>query len=157
MAALAIHPDPHYATKLRFAMSFLRLNDAGRAAMEVVEDASVALIAAQNWPFDPIVIEEMSRLVETNGPQSFLPTREIILIDIKKKADETKDADSWVRVMELYCKVRNFIEKPGTGAKVDVTVQSVLVVPSQGSDDNWERAASLSQRTLIDGAADRAS
>jgi hypothetical protein len=153
MVALATS-DPNYELKIRFAHATLKLNDPMKAAMAIFADQpGRALQIVDKWMIDPIVTEEIERLVEENGPQSFLPTREQVLVDMKQKIDTFKE-DTWIKGMELYTKVRGWVEKPGA-TPVQVNVSNVLVVPTQGSDDDWERRSSQSQRKLIDGAATR--
>lgn len=162
MAALSIPPipcipplpDPLRALKLRFAAAMIRLHEPTKAALAVFPDEpGRALQIVNSWPHDDLVVEEMQRLMEESGPDAFLPTKQAILVDIKRRADETRDPKDYVALMQLYAQMRDFIPKAGA-SEVNVKVTSnVLVVPSQGSDDEWEKRAMRSQRRLVDGAA----
>jgi hypothetical protein len=136
--------------KTRFAEAYLRFNDATKAAM-ITEPVNVgrSLRIANEWLQDAFVQTEIARLLEDKGDGAFLDSKADILREIKKRADAAKEPRDYVSIMELYCKVAGHIEKPGSNS-VQVNVQSVMVVPSQGTDADWERNAKRAQRALIE-------
>lgn len=142
--------------KLRYAAAMLRVHEPTKAALAIFpDDPGKALQIVNSWPHDDLVLAEMERLAELNGPEAYLPTKQAILVEIKKRADDAKDNKDYVALMTLYANMRDLVPKPGTATEVNVKVNNVLVVPSQGSDEDWERRASRSQGRLIDGAASR--
>lgn len=150
--------DKTIEEKKRFAELYLRSREPFKVAQIIAPgpaNVGRALQIADNWLSDPIVVEEMKKLNEEKGSSAFNPSRDDILRDIKDRADLAKDPKDYAGLMRLYCDVAGHIEKPGANtANVNVAVQAVMVVKSQGSDDEWERKTALAQRTLIDESRD---
>jgi hypothetical protein len=76
------------------------------------------------------------------------------LVDIKRRADACSDPDGYIKLMRLYSDMRNWTGSAATNVKVDVGVQTIMVVPMGASDAEWESNAGNSQRRLIDASRD---
>lgn len=151
MATLAASPPSQIDddVKLRFAEAMLRFNNASQAAMSVIGDPGKALRAAQTLPADPLVLEEMARLRDEKGESSFLPSKAELAREVLERARECKVPEDYERLMKLYCNMMGHIEKPGTQVNVDARTQSVMIVRSHGSDEEWEKRAVAQQQNLV--------
>lgn len=149
-AAVTLPPDVDEAVKLRFAEAMLRFNNASQAAMSVIGDPGKALRAAQTLPADPLVLEEMARLRDEKGESSFLPSKAELAREVLEQARTFKNSpEDYERLMKLYCNMMGHIEKPGTQVNVDARTQSVMIVRSHGSDEEWEKRAVAQQQNLV--------
>jgi hypothetical protein len=153
MATAPAIPTIDNATKTRFARELLRTKNANTAALSIIANPGVALLAAKELPFDLFVIEEMERLTEENGEAAFLPNRYEIARMILERAKDIRDAEGFEKLMKLYCNVMGYIEKPGANVAVDVKVNNVLVMTDHGSDDQWANKAAAQQKNLVLNAA----
>jgi len=141
--------------KLRFAALYVRSDNAANAAMQVIADPGTALRYSKILPTDPVVLDEIERLKLENGEQSFLPTKYETAREVLRRAQAVPDGDaeSYERLMKLYCSMMGFVEKPGTNVDVKVAVASVMVVRDHGSDEEWAARAAEQQRELTLNAA----
>lgn len=118
-------------------------------------DDALALRAADEWPFDRVVIEEMARLASAESAED-LPSPEQQARDVYRLAsDETKGVDDRLKAHKLYAEMRGHIQRPGdNGAKVYIDNRRVMVMPAAAnSADDWEAVASGHQAKLMSDAS----
>lgn len=115
------------------------------------EDSGLAVMAADRWPYDPIVIEELGRLRKVE-PAINLPSREEQARDLYNIAnDPTRSVDDRLKAHKLYAEVQGFIRKPGeSGTTVNIDNRRVMMVrePPKTIED-WEAGAIPQQARLL--------
>lgn len=119
------------------------------------EDDALALRAADEWPRDRVVIEEMARLAKAETAEE-LPSPEQQARDVYRLAsDETKGIDDRLKAHKLYAEMRGHIKRPGeANTNVYVDNRRVMLMPAAAnSADDWEQLASGHQAKLINDAS----
>lgn len=140
-----------HGTKLKFAAELLRHdNDAFKAAFATMPDnPGMALQLARSYFTDPVVVAEKERLLGSSDAKTFLPNKAKQLTDIYGLATDTKQtAEDRIKAHRLYAEISGFIEKPQSGAGINVLNQGVMIVRDHGDDSNWEQKTIQQQRTL---------
>lgn len=127
------------------------------AALSVTSDTGKALIMANRWLDDPVVVEYQQRLTKgaDDGDLNFIGTKADFAREILEQARTQWDGETKLKFYKLYAETRGFIVKEGTNVNVQVNNNRVMVVKDLGSDDDWERKAQQQQRALIDVSASR--
>jgi hypothetical protein len=138
-----------HAIKLQFAAQLLKHeNDAHKAAFATVDDPGLALQLARMFD-DPVVVAERQRLLGSSDAKSFLPNKSKQLVDIYALAtDKMQTAEDRIKAHRLYAEISGFIEKPQSGAGINVLNQGVMIVRDHGDDSDWEEKTIQQQRTL---------
>jgi hypothetical protein len=118
-------------------------------------DLGNRLIAACEWPNDPIVIFEIDSLVASNNTVQILPTKDEIAYEIYligKKAFEPEDK---LKAYKLYAELQGMVKSPGININNSIKtindnsrVLEVMEHTNHGSDDNWEDKLLLQQKKL---------
>lgn len=139
------------ALKRDFAANLLRSNDDPfKAAFLTHPDAGIALQMARDWPRDPFVIAEKTKLLSSPDAKTFLPTKELQAKDIYAMAtNSTLETEDRLKAHRLYAEIMGFIEKPTPGIQNNILNQGVMIVKDAGSDADWQEKASSQQRTLV--------
>lgn len=146
-------PEQTRARKKLFAEALLKNpGDPFKVALSVIPDTGEALRAAQEWPADFEVIAFQKELTaERGGEGAFLPTdveAARLAFDIASGAKSASQEQ--INALELYGKIRGFIQKPGVSlTQNNVTVNKVMVVRDHGPPDEWEAKARRQQEVLI--------
>lgn len=127
------------------------------AALSVTADTGKALIMANKWLDDPIVIAEQTKLTKgaDEGDLNFIGTKADFAREILETARSAWDLEAKHKFYKLYAEARGFIVKEGTNVNVNVQNNRVMVVKDLGSDADWESKAQKQQRALIDVSASR--
>lgn len=114
-----------------------------------------AITAAQQWVSDRYVLESQAELIAEFGEDYFLPSKVILarrIYDLGER--ESANTSERLAAYKLYAELRGFIQKSDTivGANVTINQNRVMVVPSAGSDAEWEEKVGKQQMKLIEGA-----
>lgn len=141
------------AQKLEFAAHLLKMPDKALEAACLVFPANdqlgKALQVAQQWPNDPLVRAEQTRILGTGDARAFLPTKEVQAQAIYALAEDKMAAvEDRLKAHKLYAELMGFIEKPLPGIQQNILNQGVMIVPMVKSDDDWEAGAIEQQRRL---------
>jgi hypothetical protein len=107
--------------KTAFAAELLKTpNDPFKAALAIFDpDTGRALRAAHEWPKDPFVIAEQTRLSAERGELSFLPTKADLARSLWERAHaNTTTNDDFTKMARLYADIMDYVPKV---AKVDLT------------------------------------
>jgi hypothetical protein len=82
------------------------------------DDTSLALIMANEWVKDPIVINELSDIRAARG-QIDLPTREDLAHNLWNKAHNGRvDISDYVQLVKLYAQIMDFMPKKDDNKKM---------------------------------------
>lgn len=127
------------------------------AALSVTSDTGKALIMANKWLDDPVVIAEQQRMTKgaDEGDLNFIGTKADFAREILEAARGSWDLEAKHKFYKLYAETRGFIVKADTQVNVQVNNNRVMVVKDMGTDADWERKAQQQQRALIDVSASR--
>jgi len=110
-----------------------------------------AMHAAMNWPKDPEVLAIINELQGEQGEMGFLPSKADLgrlVWDMAKNPG--LDVDDRIKAAKLYAEIRGFVEKAPVGPVVNINQNRVMVIESQGTDDEWSARLAAQQRTLKD-------
>lgn len=157
----AVISDEEQQLKLRFAAALFKYPETieGRfaAALTITADNGKALLIANRWFNDPVVVEEQKRLIKSadEGDLNFIGTKADFAREVLECARNAWDGDTKHKFYKLYAESRGFIVKEGTNVNVNVQNNKVMIVRDMGSDDDWERKAREQQRKLIDVSASK--
>lgn len=145
------------ATKVRFAEALLaNPDDTFKAALSIFPtDYGLASKIANQWVFDTEVLAAKAHLLETKGEEAFLPTKTTFLNMLWARMSNEPDTHAFVKVADVYAKVRNFYPKDA-GVSINnnnvqpttITNRIMKVVVSE-SDSDWAERARLQQQNLI--------
>ena len=109
-----------HALKLEYAALLLREPDATKAAFLLYPgDGAYALTIARDWPSDPIVIEEKTRLLSIKNGLEFLPSKVDAAREIWEHAKNCY-GDEKTKALKLYAEIMEFISK-GPAVTVNTT------------------------------------
>lgn len=138
--------------KKQFAHALLECDNLpGKAALIVFPESEftgIALQLAQEWIRDPYVESETQRLLRETSGDGFLPSKSRQSLDLYALANDPKvDPDVRIKAHRLYAEMQGSIEKPIAG-QTNILNQGVLIVSKHGTDEQWEKTAIESQRTL---------
>lgn len=158
--------DNDATEKAAYAALLLKERDPFKAALLLFpNNTNRALRVANEWPNDPVVKAEQTKLTEGDGELSFLPGKAQLARDIWDRMQGTTLAggvvipptpEEYAKLAKLYADVRGFIDKPQTNVNVNNTVvQRVVEVPVFQSSEEWEAAAARQQRELLNNARTR--
>jgi len=113
-------------------------------------DAQLCLKAMNEWPRDPIVIEELARLAKAENAAE-LPGRDQQARDVYRlAADTTKSVDDRLKAHKLYADLMGHVTKPDAGANVYIDNRRVMMMPpAANSMDDWEATATKHQAGLV--------
>lgn len=150
--------------KLRFAGFLYERPDteqnrwyAARLLFPRQDQTALALIAAKDWPDDPVVIAELDRL-GASGTDQHLPTRnDVARRYINMADDKTLSADQRIKALDKYAELMG--QKPTTsgpgfgGVVVNNDNRRVFVLPQAERIEVWEKQAAGQQAKLIEGNA----
>jgi len=136
--------------KTAFAIELLKSPDNPlKAALVIEPNTGEALRMVHFWSNDNFVLSEKARLLKECGAKSFLPTKEEFAKSVYKLAqtagEELKDR---LTAFRLYGDIMGFIEKPGINVNTNVITNRVMVVNSNGSNDEWEQRLLQQQKKL---------
>lgn len=137
--------------KKRFAQALLECEEMPYKAALVTfpekELLGIGMQVASEWASDPYVLTEKARLLGNSGGTDFLPSKAQQARDIYAIATATTNSpEDRIKAHRLYAEMQNFIDK-GAGA-LNILNQGVMIVRSQGSDEEWEKKTTEQQRTL---------
>lgn len=119
----------------------------------------IALTVATQWPDDPIVLQELTRL-RHSGADEGLPTKADMARRLVNLADNTTVAiESRLKAINQYTELMGMKPVPGAigagGVGVNV-INRVFVLPAPTpSLENWEAQAEAQQMKLVNGPARR--
>lgn len=139
--------------KRQFAELLLKSPGDPFAAANALFPANIqrAMRVAMEWPNDPEVIEAQKEMLDDSGEMGFLPTKGDLARLVWDMAKNTAlDVEDRIKASKLYAEIRGFVEKPSTGPIVNVSQNRVMVIQSQGSDDEWSQKLANQQRALKD-------
>jgi hypothetical protein len=146
--------------KKQFAIELLRFPGEGlRAATTVfgeLHPIQGRMQIAELWSRDPEILQLCADLIDEHGEEYFLPTKADVARLIYKKANGANvDSENYAKLMRLFCEVRGFIQKAGTGdgPTTNNTQVNVLVVKDKGTDEQWQGTLVEQQRKLIANAS----
>lgn len=155
--APALDPAVELERKRLFAEALLRApGDAFSAARTVFgQDTMGAMVASQQWPYDMVVLQRQAELLETFGPDEYLPAKHEVarrIWDIGQAATDTKDR---LAAFKLYADLRGFMPR-SEGMTINNTVNQnrVMIMRDFGTDEQWETAAAGQQAKLIEHSRD---
>lgn len=155
--APAVSPEELARQKDKFADAYLRTPENSFAAACTVfgTDTATALKVSSEWPFDLYVLQRQAELLETFGPDEFLPTKQQVARRIFETGERTNDVKDKLAAYRLYAELRGFMPR-GDGANVSLTVNNnrVMVMRDFGNDDDWEKSAVTQQSKLIEHSRD---
>lgn len=157
----AVIVDEEQQTKAAFAAALLKhpqdLEGRFAAALAVTADTGKALLMANKWINDPVVIAEQQRLVNSanEGELDFIGTKAEFAREVLEAARTAWDGDVKHKFYKLYAETRGFISKADTNVQVNLTQNKVMVVRDMGTDADWEAKAQRQQRALIDVSASK--
>jgi hypothetical protein len=145
-------PEQLSLRKRLFAEALLKNpSDPFGVALSVIPDTGEALRAANEWPADFEVIEHQKALLAEHGEAAFLPNKtETARLAYDMASGKKPAIKEQIEALELYGKIRGFIEKPGTTINNTTAVQvnRIMVIKDHGSNDDWERKAVAQQARL---------
>lgn len=153
--------DDEAALKARFALAMMKqpqdLEGRFKAALSITPDTGQALMMANRWPNDPVVIAEVLRLTEgeAEGSLDHIGTKAELTRELLQRARAEYDGDIAHKFYKLYADVRGFVTKPDTNVNVQVNNNKVMIVKDLGTDADWEARAQKQQRALIDVSASK--
>lgn len=131
-------------------------DDAFKAAAFIYPDPKELgnrLIVAHDWPRDPDVIIEISRLINSGETATLLPTKEEVAYDAYLISKTAFEADDKIKAIKLYAELMGFVKTPGVNIQNNIKTigsqSNVMVVPDYGSDDEWEQKLLSQQSALI--------
>lgn len=129
------------------------------ASLSFPKDADTALVykAAEEYPFDPIVLEEKARLAKVE-PLDQLPTKAQQARDIYNIAMGAKSESDRLAAHKLYADLMGYVQKPlentGGGNTTYNDNRSVILLPRRSTNiDEWEAEAVEHQARLVADAA----
>lgn len=138
--------------KREFALRYLEYRrDAVKAASRLFPyDIAARSAATIDLPYDPVVNEEVERLLAEYGHEHFLPGKHELAAKIYDVAEAASDTDDKVKALKLYADVMGFVEKPGTvvNNNLSQTVNKVMVLRDHGNEETWEARLIEQQRRL---------
>lgn len=105
--------------KEAFALELLKQTEPFKAAIAVFGQGEVGkcLKLSMEWPADPYVMAHKKYLLDTQGAESFLPTKADIAKKILTIHDEARSSEDKIKALKLYADVLGFIVKPETDGK----------------------------------------
>lgn len=117
------------------------------------DQTGLALSVAQDWPHDPVVIEELDRLKISEAGDE-LPSK----VDVARRYLNWADDKSWsekdrLTALDKYAEIMGM--KPQTGGgfggvNVNVDARRVFVLPKPSASlEEWELEASAQQAKLV--------
>lgn len=118
------------------------------------EDDNLARMAATEYQFDRVVIEETARL-EREEPESDLPSKAQQARDIYNLAMGAKSVDDKLKAHKLYAEIMGHVVKPGEAGGNNVYVDNrrvMIMPPAPVSVDEWETGAVEVQAQLVGNA-----
>lgn len=140
--------------KREFARALLLTpDDPYKAAFATIrDDSGLALQVATQWARDPVVVEEMQRILGGEGEiVGILPTKERQALDIYKIAiADSIDPEVALKAHRLYAEIMGHIAE-AKGGVTNILNQGVMIVKDYGDDTSWEEKAIINQRRLIEG------
>lgn len=157
----AVIVDEEQHLKAAFAAALLKhpqdLEGRFAAALAVTADTGKALLMANKWINDPVVVAEQQRLVSSanEGELDFIGTKAEFAREVLEAARNSWDGDTKHKFYKLYAETRGFISKGETNVQVNLTQNKVMVVKDMGTDADWEAKAQRQQRALIDVSASK--
>lgn len=118
------------------------------------EDDNLARMAAEEYPYDRVVIEEMARL-EAVEPEAGLPSRAEVARDVFNMAkDASKSVEDRLKCYKTYADLMGYIQKPSDKGVNIFNNSRIMVMPSApASVDSWEETASAHQARLVGNAS----
>lgn len=107
-----VKEDDERELKISFAREFLRTPDnMFKAALSIFPDSTnKALKVSYDWPKDKIVLDEIQRLKQEEGEESFLPTKADLARSLWERAQSSLN-DDYVKITRLYAEIMDFIPK----------------------------------------------
>ena len=135
--------------KTAFAIELLKSPDNPlKAALVIEPNTGEALRMVHFWSNDEFVLSEKARLLKECGAKSFLPTKEEFAKAVYNLAEVAGFVDDKLKAFRLYGDIMGFIEKPGVNINNNVVTNRVMVVNSNGSNDEWEQKLLKQQKAL---------
>lgn len=135
--------------KTAFAIQLLKNPDNPfKAALAIEANTGEALKMAHFWVNDEFVLEEKARILGECGAKSFLPTKDEYAKAVYSLAETASFVDDKLKAFRLYGDIMGFIEKPGVSINNNVVSNRVMVVNSNGSNDEWEQKLLKQQQAL---------
>lgn len=133
--------------------------DAGRfeaACLTFPDDAddNLARMAAEQYRFDRVVIEELARLANAE-PEADLPSKAQQARDIYNLAKGAKSVDDQLKAHKLYAELMGYVQKPAIAPTTGVNIHNrIMVMPAAPTSiDDWEAVATSQQARLVDNAS----
>lgn len=138
--------------KERFAEAWLRNPDEPlKAVMSICAPGdSNAFATMQYLVTDQDVLDMKGYLLAEHGMRHFMPSKEIIALEILNEARKSRTGEDKARLYKLYGDFMGHIEKPGVTVNNTNNVQhNVMVVPATTNVDDWESVAAGQQSKLL--------
>lgn len=141
-----------------FARELLRSPDQPfDAALRVFpHDPAMAIQVSASWPFDPEIKAMQQYLLETEGVETYLPTKEQTAAEILAVARASRDNDDKLKAYKLFGDIMGYIEKPqiNSNNENNVTYAKVMVISNDDNAD-WETELREQQARLIEETSNR--
>lgn len=117
---------------------------------------NLARMAAAEYRFDRVVIEETARLA-VEEPEAGLPSKAQQARDIYNLASGAKSDDDKLKAHKLYAELMGYVQKPGITANVQVNNTRVFVMPKEPETPEeiavWEMETAAQQAKLVSNAS----
>ena len=144
--------DESRERKRAFALAMLRDSDDGWDAASAVfpYDTGYKVWVKQNWTADPEVQAFVRAAREQMGGEApELPTETEYAIYLWKCSQKAPDDDTRLKYLRLYAEARGHLKRPaGSDTSLSIVNNKVMVLQSQGSDEQWEARTKAQQQAL---------
>lgn len=147
--------QPDHDILKRFAQALLRnepgMNGRFKAACEVTPDTSHALLLANQFYENDIVLTEIENISERAKDEGLdaLGTKFDFAKEVLSRARScTEDTDAH-KFFKLYSDIRGWTGPKETNVNIDARKQTVMIVTDMGTNDEWADKAARQQRQLM--------
>ena len=142
--------DPKIREK--FLEAWIEFEDAFDAVLEAFPkvETNEAYRAAQTFEkIDSLRKERKQRLAELDEDETILPSQQEFSYEIWKQMKACKDPAVAEKLARLFAQTQGYLRKLSDGTGSDAgNVQKMMVVPTTGSEEEWERELKKQQKRL---------
>jgi hypothetical protein len=117
-------------------------------------DDNLARMAAEQYRYDRVVIEELARLAKVE-PEADLPSKAEQARDIYNLTKGATSIDDKIKAHKLYAELMGFVQKPSAAPAGGVSIHNrIMVMPAAPTSiDDWEAVATSQQARLVNNAS----
>lgn len=135
-----------------FAAASLRFpNEPLKAALAVFpHNMTAALFIMQEWPHDAYIVARKKVLLETDGPEAYLPSKYELAHDVYHVASTTTDAETRIKAYKLFADIQGHISKPSTAVQINTHVKQKVLVVHKYDDKTVEEAQAKLLREMAE-------